>query len=463
MNLKKISSIFVALAFVMGCVLPFGSVAKGVASTKLSASLTVASKTILVGEKPTYTVKAKGASLIQYKLFLYNYNTKKTVELTKGYSGFIASTKTYSVTPNYSYQSGKYKITAWARSSGSKKTNDVAASIILTVSKKAIAVKPEVAWESAYYNTSMKGKKLGLYGVTDIVRPILDEFEKDTGIKVENLTLKNGEILERLKNEKASGKNIADLWFTGGADTFIAASQKNLLIPYISPASKVLDSESKDKNGYWTGTSVTIVNWVVNTKLIKEKGLKMPETWEDLLQAGLKGEVSMPNPASSGTAFNVVSAMLRVKGEAKGWEYLQNLAGQVPFFTARGSDPANNVINGEAIVGINAGEGDSLLEKNPNIKIIYPTDGTGWWPQPVAIVKGTTHLAEAKVFIDWILSKRGMESITRLRNAAVVRDDVKRPAGIISIKSIKLFKTDFQADAEQRDAILAQWKKRINR
>jgi iron(III) transport system substrate-binding protein len=321
----------------------------------------------------------------------------------------------------------------------------------------------EALWSSKYYDAKkMKGTTLNLYGVTDAIVPVLKAFTEDTGIKVENLTLKNGEILQRIQNEKDSGTVVADIWFTGGADAFINASSKGLLTPYVSSESKYIPDNMKDKDGYWYGTSLTVVDWVVNTKLIKEKGLKMPEKWDDLLQAGLKGQVSMPDPASSGTAYNTISAILQTKGEKAGWEYLDKLIAQVPFFTARGSDPANNVISGEAIVGINAGTGDKKLEENnPQVKIIYPSDGTGWWPQPVAIVAGCKHPDAAKVFIDWVLSKRGLEEVGKAQSALLVRDDVKAPSGILSLKDIKLFQTDFKANAAQRDTILKEWASKV--
>lgn len=320
-------------------------------------------------------------------------------------------------------------------------------------------------WTSEYFDADgMKGKSLNMYGVTDKIIPVLEQFTKDTGIIVENLTMKNGEILQRLINEKDSGSVIADIWFTGGADTFISASQQSLLYAYKSPNGETLDDIMKDKDGYWHGTSLTLVNWVINKQLIEEKGLKIPETWDDLLQEGLKGEVSMSNPASSGTAYNSVSAILQVRGDEKGWEYLDKLIKQVPFFTARGSDPAKLVVNGEAIVGINASNGDRELEENnEHIKLVYPKDGTGWWPQPVAIVEGTENLNEAKVFVDWLLSKRGMEAIASVRNAAVARTDVAKPEGIVDINNIELFPVDFQANAQNRDNILQIWSEHIEK
>ncbi len=320
-------------------------------------------------------------------------------------------------------------------------------------------------WSSEHYDADkMKGLSLNLYGVTDKVRPILDIFEQDTGIRVEHLTMKNGEILQRLENEYEAGVSIADLWFTGGADTFINAAEKGLLTGYQTPAAEVLDADMKDPDGFWHGTSLTLVNWVVNTALIEEKGLKMPEEWNDLLQDGLKDEVSMSNPASSGTAYNVITSVLQTKGEDNGWIYLEELIEQVPFFTARGSDPKNLVVNGEAIVGINASNGDFEVEKEyEHIKIVYPSDGTGWWPQPVAIVKGTQKLDAAKVFVDWLISKRGMQVVAEKRYAAVARGDIEIPEGIVDIKNIELFPADFKAGAQNRESILAEWARRVDK
>lgn len=328
--------------------------------------------------------------------------------------------------------------------------------------EETVAIYEGEGWSSAHYSEDMKGITLNLYGVTDKVRPVLDAFEADTGIRVEHLTMKNGEILQRLTNEADSGVVIADLWFTGGADTFIDASQNDLLIPYKSPSGEVLDDKMKDAEGYWHGTSLTLVNWVVNKELIEEKGLKMPTEWADLLQEGLKGEVSMSNPASSGTAYNTVSAILETKGQEEGWKYLDQLIEQVPYFTARGSDPAKNVVAGEAIVGINASNGDRELEiNNPHIALVYPSDGTGWWPQPVAIVKGTKNEEAAKTFIDWVLSQRGMKVIADSRYAAVARTDIESPEGIVDISTLNMFVTDFQANAKNREGILEEWAKHV--
>lgn len=318
-------------------------------------------------------------------------------------------------------------------------------------------------WNSEHYSPEMKGKTLNMYAVTDVIVPALEVFYNDTGIKVESLMLKNGEMLQRIKNEKEAGTVLADLWFTGGADAFINGAESGLTMAYQSPEAATIPSDMKDEKGNWTGTSLTVVNLVVNTEVIKELGAKVPEKWDDLLQPELKGMVSMSDPASSGTAYNTVTAILQTKGEEEGWKYLDKLIEQVPFFTARGGDPLKFTQSGEAAVGIAAGTGAvGLGEDVPeHIKLVYPKDGTGWWPQPLAILEGCKNPDEAKVFVDWALSKRGLEEIGKCQNALLVKVEVPAPEGIMSLSDITLFPTDFKTNAKDREAILSQWAAKV--
>ena len=42
---------------------------------------------------------------------------------------------------------------------------------------------------------------------------------------------------------------------------------------------------------------------IINTKVLEEKGLAKPASYEDLLKPEYKGLISMPNPKSSGTGY----------------------------------------------------------------------------------------------------------------------------------------------------------------
>ena len=68
------------------------------------------------------------------------------------------------------------------------------------------------------------------------IKPILEAFTRDTGIKVEYLEMSSGEVLTRIR---AAGKAQADAWFGGGLDSYVAAASEGFLEPYISPERSV--------------------------------------------------------------------------------------------------------------------------------------------------------------------------------------------------------------------------------
>ena len=55
----------------------------------------------------------------------------------------------------------------------------------------------------------------------DAKEKVFEEFTKKTGIKVEFLDISSGEVLSKLSAQ--NGKIGADVWFGGGADSFIVA------------------------------------------------------------------------------------------------------------------------------------------------------------------------------------------------------------------------------------------------
>jgi len=315
----------------------------------------------------------------------------------------------------------------------------------------------------ANYTEDMKNVSLNVYSVSDITH-ILAAFTEDTGIKAEVLQMTNGEILQRIKNEKDSGNVLADVWYRGGADAFVDAAQGGYFMSYESHEAEYFADYTKDENNYWIGTTMTLVGFVVNTEVLEDIGVEVPQKWDDLLNPDLKGLVSMPDPAISGTAYNTVSAILQTRGEDAGWEYLEKLIDQVPFFTPRGSDPTNFTVAGESAVGVIAAFGERQMrgDHNPSIQLVYPQDGTGWWPQPLAILDGAKNVEASKVLVDWILSEEGMKKISEMDDVLALREGLEVPEHLYKLEDVTLFPTDFQANALERDSILSKWEEKIS-
>lgn len=291
---------------------------------------------------------------------------------------------------------------------------------------------------------------------------IFAEFEKDTGIKVEFLDISSGEVLSRAKAQK--GTPIADVWFGGGADGFMAAAKEGLLESYISKEASNIPDAYKDKDGYWTGMTIVTAGLVVNEDVIKEKKLPVPKKWADLTNPVYKDEILMPNPNISGTSFCIISSLIQVWGEDKAWSYLSELNKNIPYYPQRGGEPPQKAVAGEVAIGISPLDGEQIAKgQGHNVLNIFPEDGIPWTVAPVAIFKGAENMDGAKAFVDWVLSKKGQETIVNLCPRLPVRSDIATPEVMKDAKVENLMKADIFKAGDDREQILKTWNEKIKK
>jgi iron(III) transport system substrate-binding protein len=89
----------------------------------------------------------------------------------------------------------------------------------------------------------------------------------------------------------------------------------------------------------WVGIKAWETGFCVNTVEAKAQNLPIPTSFSDLIKPEYKGRIVMPNPASSGTGFLTVSAILQTTGEKQGWDYLYKLHENIAQYTHSGSKP----------------------------------------------------------------------------------------------------------------------------
>ena len=295
---------------------------------------------------------------------------------------------------------------------------------------------------------SLAAQELNVIAAYNAKSDIFEQFSKDTGIKVNFLDMSSGEVLARMRAEK--GRPLADIWFGGGVDAFIAAKDDGLLEAYISPEAAHIPAPFKDPEGYWTGISLVTVNLVVNKAVLKEKGMPLPESWADLTGPDYKGEISMSNPSISGTAFFTLYGLLTAKGEKEGWKFFGKLDKNIPFYAKRGSEPPQRAAMGESIVGIAPGLWDELEAQGYPITVVFPSDGIPWWPAPVAIFKDAANMESAKALVDWALSKKGQEYLKSKDPRFPTREGVAPPEAMKHVDAAKFIPIDFTKAGQDR-------------
>lgn len=288
-------------------------------------------------------------------------------------------------------------------------------------------------------------------------KPLFDKFTSETGIKTEFLSMSSGEVISRIKAE--GGKPMADVWFGGGIDAFMQAKDEGLLEKVDFPAAKDISPDYKDKEGYWYTKGVTVVGFLVNKDILKDKNLPEPKTWKDLTNPIYKGEILMSNPAISGTNYGVVNGILQTKGDVEGWKYFEALNKNITYYSKRGGDPGTKTIAGEVAIGIvPADKKMEQLEKEKNVKLIYPEDGIPWVPEGVAAFKNSQNTAGAKKFIEWIYQDENLKEIAKIDKKDTVKIVKPNLQGVeLTFPTENLFKQDVSLFGKNRTTILEKW------
>jgi iron(III) transport system substrate-binding protein len=302
-------------------------------------------------------------------------------------------------------------------------------------------------------------KVLTMYVAYGGPEKIAKAFEDATGIKVKFLTMSSGEVLTRLRAEKANP--MSDIWFGGGSDAFIQAKKEKLTQSYISPNAERVQLAFRDPEGYWTGVSLVVVGFDVNTDRLSQRKLKVPTSWADLAAPDYRDEVLASNPNTSGTAYTTVSGILQIMGEEKGWEFLDKIYGNIPFLTKSGSAPGKKALAGEFSVGI-APDPHNLELRNPDapLQAIFPSDGVLAWPSPVAMIAGAKHPGNAQQFIDWCLTAEG-QKILMQASPRVPTTDVAVLPGVPSLADLNLIPYDHLKWGAERERVVKLFNERF--
>jgi len=289
---------------------------------------------------------------------------------------------------------------------------------------------------------------------------VFEKFTEKTGIEIESLDMSSGEVLARLK--ASGGRPMADLWFGGGVDSFIAAKNDDLLEKYKSAHDSYIPAKYKDENHHWYGLYLVITGFITNDQILEEENIDLPTKWSELTENQYKDEVLMSNPAISGTNYAILNSILQSKGEKEGWQYFEDLSKNIPYFSKRGSEPHKKVLLGEIGVGITYINGGimALPEDNP-VSVVFPEDGIPWVPGCMAIFKDAENMDAAQKFVDWTLSEEGQKYIRDLNSTIMVRKDISKPEVLKDFPLDQLLDVNFSEFGSKREMIIEKWNENI--
>lgn len=309
--------------------------------------------------------------------------------------------------------------------------------------------------------TGTSGGKLIVYSALneDNTIALAKKFKEEKGISIDYISLGGGDAVARVQAEMSNPK--ADFLVGGSVDLYGSLANAGAFVAYDSPNNDKLDSRFNDPKHFWQGWYMGVLSIIVNEDRFKKelapKGLSMPNTWDDLLDSHYKNVFVWSNPTTAGGAYIATACQLFRLGDTKGWEYLKNLDKNVHHYYKGAGDVITPVATGEFIASIAwAHDSFKIQQQGYPLKIIVPKQ-TAYEIGGAAIIKGGPNTKNARVFMDWLLTKEAQELSVSTSYRYSVRTDVASPKGMPVLSKVDLVKYDRDKASSMKNSVLEKF------
>ena len=303
-------------------------------------------------------------------------------------------------------------------------------------------------------------KELTLYysHAADWTDPLIKEFQDKTGIHVNLVGAGTGELVSRIRAERANPQ--ADILWGGNADAYDMII--DLLEAYRPAEVNVLFPGTFHPSHFYHGTTIDPTLIIYNPKLVAPADV--PKGWKDLLNPKFKGMIAHADPARSGSAFTAFIIQLMAMGgdNPQGWAYVRdfvnNLDGKL---LGSSSATFRGVSDGEYMVGITYEEAGLRYQAvGADLKVVYPAEGNSLMSSPIALVKNARNPEPGKQFIDFIIS-RDVQNYLGTVHRRSVRTDIVLPPAMTPSAQIGTIPYDTTWINNNRERIMETWRNLI--
>jgi iron(III) transport system substrate-binding protein len=287
-----------------------------------------------------------------------------------------------------------------------------------------------------------KEGKVVVYATTDAVaaNPLIKDFETlYPGIKVEYSDLNSTELYNRFIAEAAANNGTADVLWSSAMDLQVKLVADGLAATYPSPEIKALPKWAVWKDAAY-GTTYEPITFVYNKRLVPEADV--PKDHTDLLKLltakpdFYKGKITAYDPERSGVGYLFCNE--DIKDFPQAWDLFKAMGKtQAKLYTSAGA-MMERVTSGEHLIayGIFGSYALGRSKKDPNLGIILPKDYTMVTSRVAFISSKARNPNAAKLFLDYILSKRGQEIIANKADLYSLRSDVEGEATIKGVSQL---------------------------
>ena len=296
------------------------------------------------------------------------------------------------------------------------------------------AAQVPAGYPASYGDTIAAAKKEGkvvVYSTTDTAAA--NFLTKDfatlyPGISVEYNDMNSTEVYNRFISERAANAGSADVLWSSSMDLQIKLANDGGALAYASPEIPHLPAWAVWRTEAY-GTTYEPLAIVYNKRLLT--GDEIPQSHADLLRVfttkadKLKGKVTTYDIEKSGVGFMLITQDSKYNPQF--WEMVKALGAVGPRVQSSAGTMMERISSGENLLGFNIFNSYAALraKKDPSIGIVLPKDYTLVMSRVMFISKSAKNPNAAKLWLDYILSKRGQAIIANQSELGSIRSDVE--------------------------------------
>lgn len=282
---------------------------------------------------------------------------------------------------------------------------------------------------------------------------LAQEYERVQNIKVNVVSLADNDLLARLKME--ADKPRADIVIANRS--LLETARKNeCLVPSASEQTDIIAGRFKNAENYWTGIWYDPVVFAANQDFLK-KLPQSPNKWSDLIKDS-KWRIGLTDFLAADASANLLYTMVEINGESQTLAYLKKIHPQVVQYAKFLATPVRMAGMGEVDIAI-AVQSEAIRYVNDSfpIQILYPEEGTAYLLTGAGLVKGTSHAADARQFIDWLLQDSAQITLRANKYFFNPTNPESYLAKGITEKNLNLLDIKSELTKEQKHMLMDQW------
>jgi iron(III) transport system substrate-binding protein len=276
--------------------------------------------------------------------------------------------------------------------------------------------------------------RLVIYATTDlaVARPLLDDFKAlypRIGVDYDDLT--STELHHRFVAETQLGGDTADVVWSSAMDLQASLVGMGYAASYASPESAGLPDWAKWKDQAWATTFEPVAIAYDKAQL---PAAEVPRTHADLARllhadpARFKGKVITYDIEKSGLGFFLATQDVAVAPTF--WDIASGLGKAGTRYAATTGAMLQQVASGRATIAYNVlgSYAVAAARADADIGVVFPSDYTLVMSRLLLINQRAAHPNAARLWVDYLLSRRGQSVIANQSGLYAVRADVSGPA-----------------------------------